>query len=408
MIFGLIVIIAIIGGAAFAHFVVADPGYVIINFAGYLIEMSVPVLLAVVALTIIALWMIVRFVGLWGKLGEAAGELRRQRQTRQYTRGLIAAAEGRFAKGERLLTRGADKAETPMLNYLAAARVAQQQGATERRDNWLMLAYEKAAGAGNAVLLTQAELQLANGQFEQAAATVARVREAVPNHPQAVTLLGRALAASEDWLALADLLPALRKHGNVDATTLTDWSCRAALSAISKAGGDEAALTRAWQGLDKSLASEPTLLIAYAERLADAGAPGVAEKALRKALNKHWQPELVTAYGELIGAEPATQLKVVEGWLKNRGDDAALLYAAGRICIRDELWGKARSYLESAIAIAATPAMYQAYGELLTALGEAEPAAVAFRRGLNLAAGPATLQLPAPPETADDAPDTAN
>ncbi len=412
--FGLIVIVAILGGAVFAHFMTGDPGYVVVNVGGYVVEMTVTALIVAVVVVLLAIWLLVRLIRLPGQVGEAAGELRRRRQTRQFTRGLIAAAEGRFAKGERLLTRGADNAETPMLNYLAAARVAHQQGSTERRDNWLMLAYEQTPGAGNAVLLTQAELQLANNQYEQALATLARIREDVPNHPQAITLLAKTYAAMDDWAPLADLLPQLQKQKRVDETTLADWGRRAAMARLAAAENSESALGEVWNALAKPLRSEPTLIARYARRLTKAGAARSAETLLRKALNRDWHASLVERYGELGDVDPAAQLKVVEGWLKNRGDDASLLYAAGRICIRDELWGKARSYLESAIGIAPSPAMYQAYGELLTALGEAEPAATAFRRGLGLAAGSATLSLPAPdgaqkdadePAGATDAPD---
>ncbi|MEM1263085.1 MAG: heme biosynthesis HemY N-terminal domain-containing protein [Pseudomonadota bacterium] len=400
--FGLFVILAVIGGGFFAHFVASDPGYVVIEFSGYLIETSVPVLIALVAAIGIAVWSIVWLFRTPRRLGEAYGAMRRERQTKQFTRGLIAAAEGRFAKGERLLTRGAGDAETPMLNYLAAARVAHQQGAIERRDNWLTLAYEQTPDAGNAVLLTQAELQLAQGQYEQALATLARVRQAVPNHPQALTLLARTYAALGDWAALGQYLPTLSKLGRFDEATLSDWSRRAALTRFENSAGDKAALTSAWRALDKTQQADPELLLVYVERLIDVGASKESETLLRKALSKSWDDTLVTGYGELTDAAPASQLKVVEGWLRDRGDNAALLYAAGRICIRGALWGKARSYLESAIAIAPTPAMYQAYGELLTALGEADPASAAFRQGLGMAAGRAPLTLPAPDPAAED------
>ena len=42
---GLIVVVAIVASAFAAHFLLEDPGYVVINFKGYLVEMSVPVLL---------------------------------------------------------------------------------------------------------------------------------------------------------------------------------------------------------------------------------------------------------------------------------------------------------------------------------------------------------------------------
>ena len=41
--FGVIVVIALILSAFAAHFLLSDPGYVVINFHGYLVEMSVPV-----------------------------------------------------------------------------------------------------------------------------------------------------------------------------------------------------------------------------------------------------------------------------------------------------------------------------------------------------------------------------
>jgi len=53
--------------------------------------------------------------------------------------------------------------------------------------------------------------------------------------------------------------------------------------------------------------------------------------------------------------------------------------------MRAELWGKARSYLESSIGLAADPAAYALYGQLLRQLGEESAASDAFRQGLGLA-----------------------
>ncbi len=49
----------------------------------------------------------------------------------------------------------------------------------------------------------------------------------------------------------------------------------------------------------------------------------------------------------------------------------------------NELWGKARSYLESSLALAPVPDAYALYGRLLTQLGEDERARSAFRSGLG-------------------------
>ena len=52
--------------------------------------------------------------------------------------------------------------------------------------------------------------------------------------------------------------------------------------------------------------------------------------------------------------------------------------------MKEKLWGKARSYLETSIGIRPNPVTYQLYGQLLERLGESVAAADAFRLGLNL------------------------
>ncbi len=401
--FGIFIVIAILAGSVLAHFVLADPGYVVIQMRGHLIEMSVPMLVGLIIAVLVSVWLLYRLIRLPRKLGEAAGQVMSARKGRQFTKGLIAAAEGRLAKGERLLTRGAQHAETPLLNYLAAARVAHQQGATERRDNWLTMAYEQTPGAANAVLLTQAELQLANAQFEQALATLRKIREDVPNHDQALVLLGRTYAAVKDWTHLGELLPKLRKLKRIDDDTLSAWEEKVHVEALTGAGDDLAELEKRWNAIPQNLRQNTAIIERYVELLAPAGGSATAETVLRKALKQSLRPSLIRLYGTLDGADSTRQLKTVESWLKDRGDDADLLQAAGRICIRDELWGKARSYLESAIALNPNPAAYQAYGELLSALGEDESAGLAFRKGLGLAAGASTLSLPGPAKDSDKA-----
>ncbi len=61
-----------------------------------------------------------------------------------------------------------------------------------------------------------------------------------------------------------------------------------------------------------------------------------------------------------------------------------MLFTAAQLCLANELWGKARSYLESSLALEPTPRAYALYGRLLARLGEADGAASAFRSGLGM------------------------
>jgi len=382
---GLLVILVLIISAFAASFLLADPGYVVISFRGYLIEMSVPVLMALFILTIVAAWMTMKLFRAPRKLGEAAGRYRTGRAGQRLTRGVIEVAEGNFAKGERLLGRAADVSDAPLLNYLQAARAAHLLGQDERRDRWLRRAYENLPEAANAVLLTQAELQLDQSQYEPALATLRQIEENSPNHSHALALLGRLYYRLEDWSHLSEILPKLRKFGRLDEATLTKWSLRVHQEHLESAADGETVIA-VWKKVPKGQKADIGLLETYYGSLIRTGLHDKAEKDLAADLRREWRPELVKLFGIVNGSDAPRQLKKAENWLKNHSDDADLLLAAARLCLRNELWGKARSYLETVISIRPTPEAYQDYGRLLNRLGEGDAAGDAYRAGLSLVA----------------------
>jgi len=386
---GLLVIVTLIVSAFAASFLLADPGYVVINFRGYLIEMNVPILLLLFAITVFTTWLIVKLLRAPRKLGEAAGRYRAGQAGQRLTRGVIEVAEGNFAKGERLLARAADVSDAPLLNYLQAARAAHLLGQHERRDGWLRRAYENMPEAANAVLLTQAELQLDQSQYEPALATLRQIEENSPDHSYALALLGRLYYRLEDWTHLSEILPRLKKFGRLNDATLSKWSLRVHRENLeSAADGEAVALAR--KQVPKDLKKDIDLLEAYYGGLIRTGMHEKAEKELAADLRRQWRPRLVRLFGIVEGIDPPRQLKKAENWLKKHGEDPDLLLAAARLCLRNELWGKARSYLETVISIRPTPEAYQDYGSLLTQLGEGDAAADAYRSALGLVAtGPA-------------------
>ena len=119
-----------------------------------------------------------------------------------------------------------------------------------------------------------------------------------------------------------------------------------------------------------------------------------AEKELISALKSNWRGPLVRLFGLVEGADTTKQLKRAEGWLTNHGEDPDLLFTAARLCLRNELWGKARSYFETVISLRPSPEVYQEYGALLNQLGEGEAAAEAYRDGLGMVAGSNLTALP--------------
>lgn len=396
--FSLIVIIALVLSALAAHFLLQDPGYVVIKFRNYLVEMSVPILIGFVLLIVFGSWLLAKLLRAPRKLGQAAGRYRTGRAGQRLTRGMIEVAEGNFSKGEKLLVRAAKVSDAPLLNYLQAARAAHLLGEDERRDNWLKQAYEKTPEASNAVLLTQAELQLDQGQFEQALATLRRIEENAPNHSHALALLGRLYFRLEDWQHLSALLSKLRKQGRVDAETLDLWSRRVYIESLGHATTGEAVLA-AWKEVPKRLRKDLPLLEAYYGSLMRTGLHEKAEKDLAAEISREWRGPLVRLFGMVEGPNTSKQLRRAESWLKSHGDDADLLLTSARLCLRNELWGKARSYLETVISIRPSPEAYQEYGRLLNRLGEGDAAADAYRAGLGMVA---RSPMPAIPHLSPD------
>jgi len=391
--FGIIVVAVLFASAFGAHFLLADPGYAVINFRGYVVEMSVPVLTLFAVGLVLLVWLIRKIIVAPRRLGEAAGRYRSARSGQKLTKGMIAVAEGNFARGEKMLGRSASTSDSPLFNYLQAARAAHLQGRDERRDEWLKLAYKETPEAANAVLLTQAEFQLDRGQNEQALATLRRLEEDSKDHVHALALMGRLYFKLEDWEALTEILPRLRKSTQIKPETLEKWTIRVHKEAIDKAA-DADVLDQSWNAVARKLRSDVTLLEAYYQGLMRVGLHDRAEKELASALKSDWRAPLVRLFGLVEATDTTKQLKRAEGWLKNHGEDIDLLLAAARLCLRNELWGKARSYLETVISMRPTPEAYQEYGSLLTQMGEADAAADAYRDGLGMIAAKPLPAIP--------------
>jgi HemY protein len=396
--FSILVVAALLLSVFAAQFLLADPGYVAISIRGYLIEMSVPGMILILGMFLIAIWGVRKMIKAPRKLGEAAGRYRAGRAGQKLTKGMIEVAEGNFARGEKLLARAAGSSDSPLFNYLQAARAAHLQGKDERRDEWLKLAYEQTPEATNAVLLTQAEFQLDREQFEHALATLRSIEENSQDHSHAAALLGRLYFRLEDWQQLGELLPRLNKHKRIKPETLDTWTVRVHCENLRRAA-DEETINAAWKAVPKQYKSNMQILEAWYNGLIRVGLHEKAERDLAAALKQEWRGPLVRLFGLVEGPDASKQLKRAETWLAKRGEDPDLLLTAARLCLRNELWGKARSYLESVISLRPTPEAYSEYGRLLNQLGEADAAADAYRDGLGMVTGTA---LPAIPHLAPD------
>ena len=192
-----------------------DPGFVLVQYGDFSLETSLAfgvVTVAVLGLALQFLFRVLVFIWRLPRTLKRQGEHRRVEKGRKLlNQGLMDLAEGRFAQAEQSLLRLVDYAENPLMNYLMAARAAQQQSKSDERDNYLKAAHEARPEAEVAIAVTQAELQLASKQTERALATLNHLKTLAPKNDYVTKLLARVYAQIEEWSLLCDLLPEIKR-----------------------------------------------------------------------------------------------------------------------------------------------------------------------------------------------------
>lgn len=362
--------------------IAADPGYLLIAYQKVTVEM--PLWLAVLGVLGIffILYFTFRIISNIRSLGERIqswSQTRRSRRAWARThRGLILLAAGEWRQAEKDLIRAASRSDTPILNYLSAAYCAQAQHAISQRDEYLGKIKPAGKTQTLALGLTQARLQLREHQYEQALATLQQLQQIAPKHQLVLKLLKQIYLHLEDWSSLEILFPQLEKQEILPENLLEKLQIKI-YSHLLKSSGEGASIV--WSRIPKKLKQSPALLNIYIP-IASQKSSDDAEEILRAVLQKNPDDQLLIQYGLIESSHKEKQLLTAENFLKNYPKDAVLLLTLGRLCVKNQLWGKARSYFEASLGIVPSPKTYQALAELLEQLGETQQAMECYKKGL--------------------------
>ena len=174
-------------------------------------------------------------------------------------------------------------------------------------------------------------------------------------HIAALRLGMRAEQGLGNWREVARLVRQLEKHQALTAEQAAPIRSRAVREGLRSLREDPPGLMRYWRELDDSDRAEASLALETARALAAAGECGQAGEPA----------------GDVLG-----RIAQAEKWLQRMPRDGALLLTLGRLCRQQQLWGKARSYVEAALAIAPSRV---AHVELAQLLDQLEESALAVR-----------------------------
>jgi len=382
----LVALVALVGSVAVALVALPDPGYVLIGYGKYSVETT---LLAFVVLLLLAYLGLRLLGGLW-RVPVRVQRWDRRRHSRRlqlaFDDATRALAEGQFQRAERRLARVLRSRQAPLQAYFSAALAASRQGDRQRRARYMRLALERQPGAETGILFQQAELELAEGELEQAQTTLTRLRTLAPHNVRTLRLLLQLYMQQQDWQQLRELLPDLRRSEVLDSERWQQLAVQVYREQVQgfASATEVDALNAGWQQLPPPVQQDQGLQALYVEQLVRLGGHAQAGRLLRRQLNESWNERLVYLYGDLQEEDAAGQQKQAERWLQKHPHDAVLLLVLAKISLRNQLWGKARSYLEASISQQPSAQAYRLLATLLEQLDEPDQAAECYRRGLTL------------------------
>lgn len=380
----------LLGATALAYFIKHDPGYFMVSLYGWTIETSATFAILLNLLLFTALYLLLRLVSYTLALPR---RIRHWRKLRAATRsrkhlidGMMKLNLGQWFDAEKLLVRSAHHEDLAVLAYMGAARAAQGLRAKNRRDGYLLLAGDHSPGDTLALALAQAQLEAEDGHPEQAITTLDQLPLQYRNNGYALSLLARYHSELNEWPALVELLPRLRRH---DALPLnqyyeTEHSAYRGLIGHLAAQGDNAALWHLWDELPSRLQERDDMVAAFCCAMINLGYANDVEDLLYRRINKRWNDALVYLYG-LMDGDVEIYLARAKNWLKQNQRDPILHLTLGRLAVRAQQWKNARYYLETSLKLNPSRDALNELGNLLLFLNEPKQALECYRRGLSLA-----------------------
>lgn len=386
---GFYIALALIAGALLAQFLLSDPGYIALRLGDTLLEMSFVSFVLLLIAAYVAVRLIIRLFAARRLFREAQQARRHDRARRSLAQGLLEMSQGDWSAAEETLSRSAQDSEQPAAHYLVAARAAELQNAPQRRDELLTRALDGAGERRAPVLIMQAEILLKHQRLDAALATLEQLDACGEMNARGVLLLARIYRQSGDWQKLQALEPRLRNLRGISTSVADETVAQIYLDRLKSIAlsADRKELAIAWKATPKSISQRPDIVIAFARAAMACDDHAAAETELRELLDTQWDEAAILVVGELEPSEPLETLERAEKWLPAHQEDAALLLTCARLSMQAELYGKARSYLETSIAIRPRLESYQLLAALMEQLGERDRANRALHDGLVLALG---------------------
>jgi len=382
----LVLAVVAVGIALFARH---STGYVVIVASPYRIELSLNLLVFLVAAGYLAFYTLARLVAtliaIPARVRGYRAERARSKLRQALNDALLAFFQGRYASAEKSAAAALTGEETKGIAAIIAARSAHELGRFSEREQFLDQAKGAAPEVDQARLTTLADLLVSQERYDEALAVLNDLSARDARNLRLLKLKLQAEQAMRRWDEAIDTVDALVKLGGVGPAEAASVRRAAHLGNLNRKAQDAAALAAYWKQLPAEMRVDPAVAATAARYHLTLGDTAQAQAIIEQALEREWNPSLVALYGEAAGSNALPQIERAERWLRQHARDPALLLALGKLCMRQELWGKAQSYIEASLALEPTHDGHMTLAALMERIGQPQEAVLHFRRSAELA-----------------------
>lgn len=365
-------------------------GYVLIQTDNYNVETSVTGLVIMAVLLFLALfvieWILRRVFRTGARTRGWFLGRKRSRARKQTKAALIKLAEGDYKQVEKLLTRNADHAEQPVVNYLLAAEAAQQRGDDFRTNQYLERAAEAADTDQLPVDITRVRIQLAQGEAHAARHGVDRLLNQAPRHPEVLRLAEQAYLRTGAYASLLEILPSMNKINLHSEEELQALQQQAYIGLMNQAMADEGSegLKRWWKDQSRKIRHEIPLQVAMVEHLIECNDHELAQSIVLDGLKRQYDERLVLLIPRIKSGNPEQLEKVLRQQIKQHGATPLLNSTLGQLLMKHGEWQQASDAFHAALQQRPDAYDYAWLADALDKLHRSDEATQMRREGLML------------------------
>ena len=359
----LFLMIALLAGLVAGPYLSGQQGYVRIETANNIIEMSITTLVIffVIALAIIygLEWIITRFLRLSRGSYNWFSRRKRVRAQKQTLEGLVKMNEGDYAKAEKLIGKNAKHSVEPVLNLIKAAEAAQQRGDEFSANRYLIEATELAGSDNLLVEIARTRILLQQNKLPAARSSVDSLLEMSNRNKEVLKLAVDIYLRSKAYQALDEILDSVENSGLFSTEEFQELRTQTENGLLDEKMNEEGVdgLLAWWDELPRRRRNNVDLKVGLIQRLIDCNDHESAAEFTLEILKKIGDntpigKALCTQITRLQPEDNSKLIKLVAKRAKHAGDveKCCINRALGYLYVRNNEFSQAAEVFKKVIA----------------------------------------------------------